>query len=143
MPALTISLMLRFRAILLWLVMLAVPFQGYAAAVMMFCVSEAPSQASSVGATHDHAMHDHAAGDHATVADVEKANAHDHAARGDSSDASHACSACGNCGPCHAIAMISTLPALEIPGLPQAGLNAPSDAMRTVSPGVLDKPPRA
>jgi cytochrome c553 len=135
--------MLHLRAILLWLMMLAVPFQGYAAAAMTFCAPE-PAPSSS-GVVHDHSRHDHgtqgAEHHHATVSSDDSAD-HHHAltAHDDSSDASHKC---GNCAACHSVGMTSTLDTPILHGLPQADLAEPLRAMATVSPSVPHKPPRA
>lgn len=113
--------------------MLAVPFQGYAAAAMAFCGSESPAEAHVV-AHADSTPHDHAAHEHATSGaglDV------------DLGDATHKCSSCGNCAPCHAVALLRVQPAIAGHGLAQADLAEPRDAMATVTPGVLDRPPRA
>ncbi|WP_232080826.1 hypothetical protein [Variovorax sp. SRS16] len=147
--------MVRFRAILLWLVMIAVPFQGYAAAAMVFCETGAVPEALLVGASHDHAKHDHGVADHATANHAKadsgssvhsdpaaRAEHVDHVDVGDLPDSSHACGTCGTCSACHAVALTTTLSAIESYSLPQADLAEPSGVMATVSPSVLDKPPR-
>ena len=139
----TISAMVSLRAILLWLMMLAVPFQGYAAAAMAFC---APATAhSSLGMVHDHSGHDHAMLDaehhHADVSSDDGADHHDaSSAHDDSSDTSHKC---GNCASCHSVGMTPTLDTPILRGLPQADLAEPLRVMATVSPSVPHKPPRA
>jgi cytochrome c553 len=132
------------RAILLWLMMLAVPFQGYAAAAMAFC---APASAhSSSGVVHDHGdAHDHgtqgAAHHHAGASSDDSAHHHDApGAQDEPSDAAHKC---GNCAACHAVGMMPTLDTPILHGLPQADLAEPLRAMATVSPRVPHKPPRA
>ena len=139
----TISAMVSLRAILLWLMMLAVPFQGYAAAAMTFCAPE-PTHASS-GVVHDHSRHDHgtqgAEHHHADVSSDDSADHHDaSSAHDDSSDTSHKC---GNCASCHSVGMTPTLDTPILHGLPQADLAEPLRAMATVSPRVPHKPPRA
>jgi cytochrome c553 len=139
----TISAMVSLRAILLWLMMLAVPFQGYAAAAMAFC---APASAhSSLAVVHDHHGHDHGTPDaehhHSHVSSGDNADHHDASnAHDDSSDASHQC---GNCATCHAVGMMPTLDTPILHGLPQADLAEPLRAMATVSPRIPHKPPRA
>jgi cytochrome c553 len=135
--------MLHLRAILLWLMMLAVPFQGYAAVAMAFCAPE-PTHSSS-GAVHDHSRHDHgtqgAEHHHASVSSDDSSGHHDAlGAHDDSSDASHKC---GNCAACHSVGMTPTLDTPILHGLPQADLAEPLRAMATVSPSVPHKPPRA
>ncbi|SDC02883.1 hypothetical protein SAMN05444679_101142 [Variovorax sp. CF079] len=136
--------MVSFRAILLWLMMLAVPFQGYAAAAMAFCAPE-PAQMSA-GVVHDHSQRDHASPqgvEHHHV-NVSGDDGEDHhvaqSAQDDQSDAFHKC---GNCAACHSVAMMPTLGTSLLHGLPQADLAEPFHAMATVSPSVPHKPPRA
>nr|WP_214694202.1 hypothetical protein [Variovorax paradoxus] len=136
--------MVSFRAILLWLMMLAVPFQGYAAAAMAFC-APGPAQ-TSAGVAHDHSQHDHAApqgaGHHHV--DVSGDDGEDHhvaqSAQDDPSDTFHKC---GNCAACHSVGMMPTLGTSLLHGLPQADLAEPFLAMATVSPRVPHRPPRA
>lgn len=132
--------MVSFRAIFLWLMMFAVPFQGYAAAAMAIC---APGTAMSMGATsgstrthHDHGDSGSAAGHHADA----HVDAHDHTADAGQDDAGHKC---GNCAPCHAVGLTPAIADIENFGLPQADLVEPLYALAIVSPGVPHKPPRA
>ncbi|NDZ15575.1 hypothetical protein C7T35_16935 [Variovorax sp. WS11] len=133
----------RLRAILLWLMMLAVPFQGYAAAAMAFCAPE-PARVSA-GVTHDHSHHDMSsateAGHHgASGADAGTGH---HAAQSAQDDASGSLHKCGNCAACHSVGLMPTLATPGLDGLPQADLAEPLHAMATVSPRVPHKPPRA
>lgn len=132
--------MLRLRAFLLWAVMLAVPFQGYAAASMAFCamqeqpaVAAASSHGDAHAGSHDHGAHQHLAATDSHAKD-DGHDGHDH-----TSGTAHKC---GTCGACHAVALTSALPVLEAHGLPPADLAEPSSAIATVSPSVPDKPPR-
>ena len=135
--------MVSLRAVLLWLMMLAVPFQGYAAAAMAFCgPAPAPSSSSVV---HDHSGHDHgttsAEHHHAHASIDDSADHHDAlSAHEDQSDSSHKC---GNCAACHSVGVAPTLETPILHGLPQADLAEPLRAMATVSPSVPHKPPRA
>ncbi|MGJ7579792.1 hypothetical protein ACSFA3_06380 [Variovorax sp. RHLX14] len=131
--------MVSFRSIFLWLMMLAVPFQGYAAAAMAIC---APGTEMSMGATsaapsshHDHGDVVLAAGHH----DDSHVDAHDHAADSGQDDAGHKC---GNCAPCHAVGLTPAIADVIYSGLPQADLVEPLYALAIVSPGVPQKPPR-
>jgi hypothetical protein len=140
--------MVSLRAILLWLMMLAVPFQGYAAAAMAFCAPE--SAQMSAGAVHDHSQHDHDSqkgGEHhhANVSgDVSGDDgAVHHAAQSAQDDASDTFHKCGNCAACHSVGMMPTLVTSLLHGLPQADLAEPFLAMATISPRVPHKPPRA
>lgn len=129
--------------------MFAVPFQGYAAAAMVFC---GPGQSGAMAAMavelpgmHDHAQHSHADGrgdhQHETV-QAAKPPAKDSAASTVSAapDAMHKC---GTCGACHATALTSTLELAVFHDLPPADLAEPAITMATLAPRVLDKPPRA
>ena len=133
----------RLRAILLWLMMLAVPFQGYAAAAMAFC---APERAQvSAGAMHDHGHHDQASAPeagHDVVRSADDGTRH-HAAQSDHDNAPGSFHKCGNCAACHSVGMMPTLATPGLQGLPQADLAEPLHAMATVSPRVPHKPPRA
>jgi len=128
--------MVRLRAILLWLLMLAVPFQGYAAAAMAFC---APSGTElEAGLVHEHASHDHAA----------SPTAHEHEVAGDQDPHQHdqddqsTSHTCGNCAACHAFGMAPTLEPILWKGLPQADLLEPFYPVSSISPRVPQKPPR-
>jgi cytochrome c553 len=137
--------MLNLRAILLWLMMLAVPLQGYAAAAMAFCAPAAAHSGSSTIVVHDHSGHDHSTLDaqhhHSSAGSNDNADRHDAPeAHDEASDASHKC---GNCATCHAVGMMPTLNTPILHGLPQADLAEPLRAMATVSPSVPHKPPRA
>ncbi|MDR6539433.1 hypothetical protein [Variovorax soli] len=141
--------MLRLRAFLLWFMMLAVPFQGYAAAVMAFCAPEAAPPA--MVAAHDHSLHAHSLHDHASpggghhhplnASSDDGADPHDAASTQD--DGVAASHKCGNCAACHSVGMTPTVLVSLLYGLPQAQLAEPFRAMATVSPRVPHKPPRA
>lgn len=129
--------------------MFAVPFQGYAAAAMVFC---GPGHAGAIAqmsvelpGMHDHAQHPHADGhgDHRhETAQSAKPPAKDTTAKTSSAepDAMHKC---GTCGACHATALTSSLELAVFHDLPHADLAEPAITMATLAPRVLDKPPRA
>lgn len=136
--------MYRVRLFVLWVVMIAVPFQGYAAAAMAFC---GPDHGGSHAAATASADHPHGSGhaDHHSEAhheDEAKRSVHDGAGKTASAepDAMHKC---GTCGACHGTALISTPQFAVLHGLPRADLAEPPLAMATLAPRVLDKPPRA
>ncbi|MEJ8859503.1 DUF2946 family protein [Variovorax robiniae] len=124
------------RALFVWAVMLAVPFQGYAAASMLYCATtETPlseSIAAAAMASHDH--HDHSSA-------APEAGADHHHDQGASDDGS--AHKCGTCGACHTVALTSALPAILPGSLPSADLAEPFIAVAELAPRVLDKPPRA
>lgn len=116
--------MCRLRAFLLWAVMLAIPFQGFAAVSQAFCE---PASAQAAGAAVA-----------SQTATAHSAPSHDHAAQ--DGDTAHKC---GTCGACQAAALMPTAPAFAAPHLPAADLVAPHSALRAIAPRVPEKPPRA
>jgi hypothetical protein len=130
------------RLLLAWIIMVAVPLQGFAAASMLFCGTGAAhhSQAASHAHPADVPAHDHAQQepDSKVVADQGSAKASDD---GNATQLTHKCGVCASC--CHAVA-ITQAPQLHLPeGPAQADRAAP---LRTASsrPSVVpDKPPRA
>ncbi|MEJ8852408.1 hypothetical protein [Variovorax rhizosphaerae] len=126
-----------FRALLLWAVMLSVPFQGYAAASMLYCattdtpLSESLAVASAASHGHD---------DHSSAAPKASAS-HDHHEHDAGDDGS--AHKCGTCGACHTVALTSAIPAVPYGVLPPADLAEPIIAVAELAPRVLDKPPRA
>ena len=131
----------RVRLFLLWAVMLAIPFQGYAAATMAFCVSSSSTMSQTQvlqaarGAPDAVAVHDHGQTD--PTLSAHEHDAHAHAA---DDDAGHKC---GTCGACHLSALTTVLHPPALFTLPQADLQEPVDVVRNVEPRLLDKPPRA
>lgn len=122
------------RLLLLWLLAVALPMQGAAAAAMLHC-----SQAQPVGqvATQSHAHHhDHAAMQGQVDAGDALAGAHDDHAAGKTG-----CSACASC--CHAVAFPATaivLPAQEPAFTPFA---LPAHAAVVFLTDGPERPPRA
>ncbi|MGJ7530203.1 DUF2946 family protein [Variovorax sp. GB1P17] len=106
--------MCRFRAFLLWAVMLAIPFQGFAAVSQAFCTPVTSQAVHAASSSHDHAAPD--------------------------SDTAHKC---GTCGACQAAALMPTATVVAFPHLPAADLVALPSALRVLVPGVPEKPPRA
>lgn len=118
------------RVFLLWAIMVAVPFQGYAAASMLQC--QPGAQLTSMGvaaAAHGGEHHPH----DAQAATATTQDLHDHA------DTLHKCSTCGTC---HAVALIAEPPWRAPGALPPADLADPARPVPTRAPRVLDKPPR-
>ncbi|WP_431511553.1 hypothetical protein [Variovorax sp. DAIF25] len=139
----------RVRLFVLWIMMFAVPFQGYAAAAMVFCGPGHAGAAAEVSlaqpGAHDHARHPHADGhgDHEhKAAQAAKPPTKDSTAKTASAepDAMHKC---GTCGACHATALTSTMDVAVFHDLPKADLAEPAITVATLAPRVLDKPPRA
>jgi hypothetical protein len=133
--------MIRLRILFAWLLMAAIPLQGFAAASMLFCGKGAQQQgyaATQVAADsthHDHAMHGHAGGGHHQAKSADTAPAEAPAAT------SHKCSVCSAC--CNSMAIIGTGPILAIAPAPQSELAEPLVLIQTLPSPVPDKPPRA
>jgi hypothetical protein len=139
--------MSRFRTLLAWLIMAAIPLQGLAAASMLFCgmgAHHAPSQqvgsmkqapvhvADKATGEHDHSAHSHAA--------PEQAKKSADTSTGKLPDASHKCGVCASC--CHSVA-IAEFPALvAFATAPQADLVEPFVLIQARPSPVPDKPPR-
>ena len=132
-----IKLMSRIRLLFAWLVLAAIPLQGFAAASMLYCGMgprhEAVAQVQVAPAGH----HDHASHSHGQVVKVEKT------ADGKSQlpDASHKCGVCASC--CHSAAIIESVRVLAIAPLPQAEAAALLVPIHPRPSQVPDKPPRA
>ena len=133
--------MSRLRSLLLCLLMLALPFQGFAAAAMVACgLPQAPvAQAEA----HRHAHEQHATGNH------DAAQHHHEAQASDPQDAQHKHAAsgldhkCGACSVCHAAALLDTPLNSQPHALPQASPSMGQAAIATLAPRLPDKPPRA
>lgn len=137
------------RLIVAWLLMAALPMQGFAAATMQFCDQAAHSTAQQ-RPSHDHASPDHAAhghGSHHAVADQAGAGVdldqggHDGPATASAPSDGHACPICASC--CNLVAL-SDAPSLrldEARPLPPP-LQGPTRVTSREAPAP-DKPPRA
>lgn len=134
--------MLQVRFVLAWLIMLAIPMQGLAAASMAICAGEhhagAGRHEARSGGAHDHASH----ASHAPAAEQSVAHAapqwEDHAAE---PATGHECGVCATC--CHSPALAEYPPWPELPTLDQAVVTAPFVVILTVPSRLPDKPPRA
>ena len=120
MPAMTTLL----RSLVVWLMLLAVPFQAYASATMMPCAPQMHDGASptAMGASHAHAAmvapgHDHAA--------MTAAMAHDAAAAHHPTQDYHAARCTGphakcDCAACYVAAVLASTASLTfVPALDQ------------------------
>ena len=132
------------RLFLAWIMMMALPLQGFAAASMLFC---GPGSHGAVlqqahqhhGHTlhgdgdhhHDHAAHGGHSADHAGAPEVE----------GGPAELPHKCGLCSAC--CHAVALSGGLEPAAFDALPQASPAAPRQAEHSRASLVPDKPPRA
>lgn len=119
---------------MLWLMLLAVPFQGFAAATMLPCApaTAAPAHQHVLDAAahqHHHAamQHDQAGADHGAKA---------HGQHGDAK--------CGSCAACCIGAALAPAPAAGLgPAAPQS-VSIPFDAgpLPSVHPTLPERPPR-
>jgi hypothetical protein len=143
---------LLLRALLVWLMVLAVPVQGLAGTAMQHCAmapqpgthrstaevappDHTPAQSAADGAHgHDHGQsHGHAADSSAAV-DAEPVSAA--AAQGD-----HQCSACAAC--CSALGLPTWAAPLSAPTTASAAALLPRVAVDSFVPAGLDRPPRS
>ena len=129
------------RTLLIWLLVLAVPAQGAAAATMAFC---GPNHHSVVA---DHAHHDGIAAtahEHpptAALADEDSAAAAVSVGSAKFSDASkHKCSACASC--CSFGAILSSVLAVPAPIFTPTVFSAVVPSVDTLAADGPDRPPR-
>lgn len=132
--------MLRFRLLLVWLVMAAIPLQGWAAASMLFCgmgAHHAPAQVAvaqqDAAGHHDHSKHSHAA-------EVQVKKTADNTST-KLPDVAHKCGVCASC--CHGVAIAEFPELVAFAPVPQAELAAPFVLIHARPSQVPDKPPRA
>ena len=136
--------MYRVRLFVLWVMMIAVPFQGYAAVAMAFCTPDHSGSHAAATATAEHSHGGNGHADHAKAQNQDEAKqSADNSAGNTASAEPDAMHKCGTCGACHGTALISTPQFAVLHGLPRADLVEPPLAMATLAPRVLDKPPRA
>ena len=143
--------MFKLRLILAWLVMAALPLQGFAAASMLFCGLDrgAVAQPASGGRASDEHHHTavHAAGvEHSAHEHESHSHAKAYSGSGTTEPADqdakgHACPICASC--CHVVAVggVDPLRQTDIP--PSVEPVAPVFRVATRVATIPDKPPRA
>ncbi|SDF63646.1 MULTISPECIES: hypothetical protein [unclassified Duganella] len=104
-----------FRSIVVWLVLLALPYQGYAAAQMMLCAAPVPAPASHAAMVMPSGPHDHAA----MMASMAQAES-----KADDGASSHTSMKCSGSACCAAAAPVLTLD-ISNPALPVASRLVP------------------
>lgn len=138
---------LRIRLLLAWLLMAAVPLQGFAAASMVFCGtgaahhSQVQAQTSLALAVkqvaqtghHDHSSHSHADGSESDRSPNPISKGGD--------DPLHKCGVCASC--CLGVAITDFHRAPNFSSLQQAELAEPFVLIHARPSPVPDKPPRA
>ena len=144
------SPMSRIRLVLAWLLITALPLQGFAAASMLFCgaefaVTSHTSGDGHVGHAHDEAAlagaHDHASHGHASQGHAKAGNDSGKAAKADPDKQGHACPVCASCCQVAAVSNFEPFPQTVAPPSVE-----PSSAVVRVATRVAtvpDKPPRA
>lgn len=120
--------MLRLRVLLFWLLVLAVPLQGFAATTRLLCEGAHHSHATGAQGTHGHGHHAEAA---AASAD---------AAPSTPDGGAHQCGLCAAC--CHAIAIGDAYQLVFASPPPQASAPEGSAAVPTRGVRLPEKPPR-
>jgi hypothetical protein len=136
--------MLRFRHLLLYLMMLAVPLQGFAAVSMLYCslntshetaqsqmIAVAPHHADGIVLQHEHSQPALLVPQVDETSDVQSPLP----------DATHKCGVCASC--CSVVAIADLPRTVAISPSPHADLAEPFVLIDTVPSRQPEKPPRA
>lgn len=136
-----------FRIFLTWLLLAALPLQGWAAASMLYCATT-PRDANVVQAVH-HAAHTpvdgpadhvhHAAGD--STVEVDGTFADRETSTGKLPSPDHKCVVCAACG--HGVALLPTFDLVAATPPPSMAVCPPVALLRSIALPFPDKPPRA
>lgn len=137
--------MSRFRIILAWLLLLAIPLQGMAAASMLYCgpAARASAQEQLAPQAQQH-HHEHST---PTVRDHDLASHHASPDAGSKAvddalpDAGHKCGVCAAC--CHSVAITETPRLVAFSEAPRTAWDEPFAPVHSRPTPVPDKPPRA
>lgn len=132
--------MIRLRILFAWLLMAALPMQGFAAASMLFCGMGAQHHsAQAADAPHDHAaMLGQATAEHVHAKSIGAAHG---ALPQTQHDTQHKCSICAAC--CNGVALIGLQQSMAVATAAQSELAEPLAPIHTRPAPVPDKPPRA
>lgn len=135
-------MLIRFRLLLVWLVLAAIPLQGLAAASMLFCgvgssqlvqAQAQPSQADPGGGGY----HRHASSGPAGEEQAQKT-----AGTGSAlPEAAHECAVCASCS--HGVAITDSPPSRAFAQVTQAEAAEPFVLIQPRPSQVLDRPPRS
>jgi hypothetical protein len=132
--------MRRFRLLLAWLVMAAIPLQGLAAASALMCgLGIHGGVPQTAIAPHQHGDGQQAQSVHSHDAEVQQKTL-DKPVR-TVADVSHKCGVCAFC--CHSVAIAEMPRLMAVAPAPQMELAEPFVPIHTRPAQVLDKPPRA
>lgn len=137
--------MLSFRTLLLWLMMLALPLQGFAAVSMLFCGTGASSSSNLV--LDSPAMEHHAANvgfvqhEHSGLMGMDETSPQSPHVQKHFTDATHRC---GICAACCSVVWINDFPvSAAVRSLPRSDLAEPVVLIQVVTSRLPEKPPRA
>ena len=135
------------RRLLIVLLVLALPLQGYAAAGMLWCAPVHPSQALHVQHV-PHAQGEpaaHSAHSHGTAVSAGEAHAPHHAgATADEEGAQTGGGKCSQCAVCNVgVALLPAVPLLGVPRAPESVVLQPSRLPAAFLTGGIERPPRA
>ncbi len=131
------------RRLLAWLLLVALPWQGVAAAAMVLCGPGTQAAVHGVLEAHapaadGHGMH-HGHGAHDALQSHDAGHAE--SGHGLQADADHHCAACSVCG--HALALPGAPVMLQTPPLPQGPVAGVWQRPASRVAPLPDKPPRA
>ena len=141
------------RCFVMWLLVFALPVQGFAASTMLLCSAGHHGTAPASKGGHDHASHGHMVTHGAQVASVGSGSLaqHDHAAQATAADqespvsplvAKHA-KVSGKCSACAACCTVAFLPTTVVPfTVPAPGHVLPVVELITRSGFIADGPER-
>jgi hypothetical protein len=125
----------RWRLFLAWMLLAALPVQGFAAGTMLLCAAathEVTASAATDGGGHDHATHAHPSAD---------AQSKGSAADPDpGAQAKHQCNLCASC--CHSVAITQPGFVAQSDAAPAADLPDPVVPVATHLSRLLERPPR-
>lgn len=133
------------KLLAVWMLVFALPMQGFAAATMMNCEKPHSHEAKSLAESHNHAMHSR----HGEVANHAAIHEHVADATGNhdthhSSSSKHACSHCGTCTVCCASTAIvaSSLTILAQFDKSKASLAYSTSQFTSFISAGIERPPR-
>jgi hypothetical protein len=117
------------RSLIVWLMLLALPYQGYASATMLLCVAPATAAAAGSSGPHDHA---------AMMAAQAQQDKGDHVAK-----SAHSIMKCGGTACCVAAAPLLA-PTAGMPVAPLVSISIPfySDFLPAVDLAHPERPPQ-
>lgn len=129
--------MVMLRILFAWLLIAAVPMQGFAAASMLFCGMGAQQlHTAPTSEPHDHSTM------HGNTASVEQGHAQTaDPTPGASPDTGHKCIICAAC--CNGAAIVGVHYVVSMAPAPQVELAEPFVLICSLATPVPDKPPRA